>query len=428
MSFSVIKNGEELATTPLRRDALEILEAGYRAVLTKEIVGKQVEINGQQLKIDGQIFSLNAYERIFFVGIGKCALDAGQVFEEKLHGWLTDGIILDVRGAPLRKLRSSIGTHPLPSEENVEVTKSIVEMLENLTEHDLLITVISGGGSSLLCLPYDLSCEALSLMTKALMDKGATIAEINTVRKHTSQIQGGQFAKLAYPATIVSMIFSDVPGNDMGMIASGPTVLDRTTADDARAVLAKYDILNICKLPECNFVDTPKEEHYFERVHNILFATNTQALEMMKREAEKLGYGARVEDAELQGEAREVGARLTREAIESKTCRLFGGETTVTIKKEGKGGRCQEVVLGALEVVREGVVIVAAASDGWDNTPFAGALGDMEVVRHARELGLDVGTMLAENRSYEFFEKVGTHLDTGRTGTNVSDWYFTLTA
>ncbi|MEK7538890.1 MAG: DUF4147 domain-containing protein [Patescibacteria group bacterium] len=428
MSFSVIKNGEELATTPLRRDALVILEAGYRAVLTKEIVGKQVEINGQQLKIDGQIFSLNAYQRIFFVGIGKCALDAGQVIEEKLHGWLTDGIILDVRGAPLRKLRSSIGTHPFPSEENIEVTKSIAEMLEGLTEHDLLITVISGGGSSLLCLPYDLSCEALSSMTKALMDKGATIAEINTVRKHTSQIQGGQFAKLAYPATIVSMIFSDVPGNDMGMIASGPTVLDRTTADDARAVLAKYDILNICKLPECNFVDTPKEEHYFERVHNILFATNTQALEMMKREAEKLGYGARVEDAELQGEAREVGARLMREAVTPKTCRLFGGETTVTVKKDGKGGRCQEVVLGGLEVVRDGVVIVAAASDGWDNTPFAGALGDVNVVGHARELGIDPKLALADNKAYDFFEKVGTHLDTGRTGANVSDWYFTLTA
>ncbi len=422
MNFSVIKNAEELATTPLRRDALEILEAGYQAILTKEVVRSQVEVDGKNLKIDGHIFSLNAYERIFFVGIGKCAFDAGEVFEEKLHGWLTDGIILDVRGAPLQKLRSHIGTHPFPSEVNMEVTRSITKLLEGLTERDLLISVISGGASSLLCLPYDLSCEDLATMTKTLMGKGATIAELNTVRKHTSQIQGGQFAKLAYPATVVSLIFSDVPGNDIGMVASGPTVLDTTAVADARAILEKYGVSNIK-----NLLETPKEEKYFECVHNILFVTNMKALEAMKRMAEKLGYEATVENAELQGEAREVGRRLASEVVEQKTCRLFGGETTVTTIKEGKGGRCLEVALGALGAMRGGVVVVAATSDGWDNTPFAGALGDSDVLRRAQEIGLDPAVASLENQSYAFFEKVGTHIDTGRTGANVSDWYFTLT-
>ena len=428
MNFSVIKNSSELGTTPLRRDALEILEAGYQAILTKEVVGKEVEINGQSLRIGERVVALNVYKRIFFVGIGKCALDAGEGFEEKLGSWLTDGIILDVRGATLKKLRSKIGTHPFPSAQNVEASQSIADLLKGLTDTDLLITVISGGASSLLCLPYDLTCETIGLITKTLMDKGATIDEINTFRKHTSIIQGGQFAKFAYPATVVSLIFSDVPGDNIATVASGPTVLDTTTIADARAVLEKYDILNLCKLPECELTETPKDPEYFQRVHNILFVTTKKALEAMRRTAERLGYQAEVVSAELQGEARAIGQRLVDEATASKMCRLWGGETTVLVKREGKGGRCQEAVLGALTNIKEGVLCIAATSDGWDNTPFAGAIGDMVTLARARELGLDPLTASENNQAYDFFEKVGSHIDTGRTGANVSDWYMTLTS
>ncbi len=428
MNFSVIKNSAALATTPLRRDALEILEAGYQAILTKEVVGSEVEVNGQYLRIGDRVIALSVFKRIFFVGIGKCALDAGEVFEEKLGSWLTDGIILDVRGATLKKLRSKIGTHPFPSEQNVEASQSIADLLEGLTDTDLLITVISGGASSLLCLPYDLTCETIGLITKTLMDKGATIDEINTFRKHTSKIQGGQFAKLAYPATVVSLIFSDVPGDNVATVASGPTVLDTTNIADARAVLEKYDIENLCKLPECELVETPKDPEYFLRVNNILFITTKKALEAMRRSAEHLGYNAEIVSAELQGEARAVGQRLALEATTPKTCRLWGGETTVLVKKEGKGGRCQEAVLGALTNIQEGVLCIASTSDGWDNTPFAGAIGDAVTLERARELGLDPLTASENNQAYNFFEKVGSHIDTGRTGANVSDWYFTLTS
>lgn len=427
MNFSVIKNSAELATTPLRRDALEILEAGYQAILTKEVVGKEVEVNGQYLRIGDRVIALGVFKRIFFVGIGKCALDAGEVFEEKLGSWLTDGIILDVRGATLKKLRSKIGTHPFPSEQNVEATQSIADLLEGLTDTDLLITVISGGASSLLCLPYDLTCETIGFITRMLMDKGATIDEINTFRKHTSKIQGGQFAKLAYPATVVSLIFSDVPGDDIATVASGPTVLDTTNIADARAVLEKYDIENLCKLPVCELAETPKDPEYFLRVNNILFITTKKALEAMRGTAERLGYHTEIVSAELQGEAHAVGQRLANEAIAPKMCRLWGGETTVLVKKEGKGGRCQEVVLGALTNVKEDALCIAATSDGWDNTPFAGAIGDVITLSRARELGLDPLTASENNQAYDFFEKVGSHIDTGRTGANVSDWYFTLT-
>lgn len=427
MNFSVIKNSAALTTTPLRRDALEILEAGYQAILTKEVVESEVEVNGQYLRIGERVIALGVFKRIFFVGIGKCALDAGEVFEEKLGSWLTDGIILDVRGATLKKLRSKIGTHPFPSEQNVEASQSIADLLEGLTDTDLLITVISGGASSLLCLPYDLTCETIGLITKTLMGKGATIDEINTFRKHTSKIQGGQFAKLAYPATVVSLIFSDVPGDDIATVASGPTVLDTTNIADARAVLEKYDIEKLCQLPDCELVETPKDPEYFLRVNNILFITTKKALEAMRREAERLGYHAEIVSAELQGEARAVGQRLALEATTPKTCRLWGGETTVLVKKEGKGGRCQEAVLGALTNMKDGVLCIAATSDGWDNTPFAGAIGDAVTLARARELGLDPLTASENNQAYDFFEKVGSHIDTGRTGANVSDWYITLT-
>lgn len=428
MFFSTIKNAGELATTPLREDALRILEAGYQAILTKEVIQKDVEVNGQYLRVGERVMSLGVFKRIFFVGIGKCALDAGEVFEEKLGSWLTGGIILDVRGATLKKLRSKVGTHPFPSEQNVKAAESIAELLEGLTDTDLLITVISGGASSLLCLPSDLSCEALGLITKTLMAQGATISEINTFRKHISKIQGGQFAKMAYPATVVSLIFSDVPGDDIAIVASGPTVLDTTTIADARGVLKKYNIEELCKLPECEFVETPKDPEYFQRVYNILFVTNKKALFAMKGEAERLGYNAEIASAEFQGEARDAGKYFMQEAVTPKTCRLLGGETTVVVKKEGKGGRCQEVALGALSEVREGALLVAATSDGWDNTPFAGAIADSETLARARELGLDPLSASENNQAYDFFEKIGSHIDTGRTGANVSDWYFTLTS
>lgn len=429
MEFKVIKNSEELSTTQLRKDALAILEAGYQAIMTKEVMRKEFDVNGQQLKVDGHIFQLSNYERIFFVGIGKCSLDAGEVVEEKLGAWLTDGIILDVRGAPLQRLRSYVGTHPFPSNTNVQVTESIAELLEGLTERDLLITVVSGGGSSLLCLPHDITCDATALISKTLMDKGADISEMNTVRKHTSNIQGGQFAKMAYPATVVSLIFSDVPGNDMSMVASGPTVLDKTTTEDAHKIFVKYDIEKLCNLPDCSLVETPKDQKFFENVYNILLVTNEKSLNAMKYEAEQRGYLAAVEDTALQGEAFEVGKMLAGQATAPKTCRLFGGETTVIFRnKEGKGGRCQEAALGALTCVNDDALFVAATSDGWDNTPFAGVMSDTAVSQRANEVGLSPQTAHEENLAFDFFEKTGAHIDTGRTGANVSDWYFTISA
>lgn len=422
----IITNRADLATTPLRDDALAILEAGYAAIDTEAVIQNVVAYDGHTLRVGDRVYALDEYERVFLIGIGKCAADAGAVLERMLGERITDGVIVDVRGAMLSRVRSFKGTHPMPSTENVAAAREVVALLEQATERDLILTVISGGGSALLCLPHDMTCTALERITKALMKSGATIQELNTVRKHLSDIQGGQFAKLAHPARVVALIFSDVPGDDLSVIASGPTVRDETSKEDAERILANYGVQTFCELPDCKVVETPKEETWFEHVDNILVLTNRTALTAMAREAEARGYAAKIVTTQLVGEANDVGADLARAATAGKTVKLYGGETTVTVHGNGTGGRNQEVVLGGLSELPQSTVLVAAASDGWDNSEAAGAIGDHELYMQAKVLGLDPSLSLNENNSFEFFSRVGGHIITGRRGTNVSDLYFTI--
>ena len=422
----MIKNFEELATSQLRRDALTILEAGYSAINPRALIMSKVSLKGEELCIEDETYTCSLYERIFFVGIGKCGIDAAAAFEEILGDRITDGIVLDVRPTTLPHIRSFVGTHPYPSEANVSATGEIVKMLTGVTERDLVIVLISGGGSALLCLPNEMDCETLAHFTKLLMERGANIRELNTVRKHLSRIHGGNLAKLCYPAKVVSFILSDVPGNDISFIASGPTVMDTTSVADAEAVLRKYNLVNECQSASCTLIETPKEQKYFEKVSNLLLMTNRDALAGMQRSAENLGYHARILTDTLTGEARESGAALVREAKEPHECVLAAGETTVTVPKPGKGGRNQEMVLGALSIIPENVVFIAAASDGWDNSDVAGALGDHTLFIHAVDKSLDANEHLRENSSYTFFADVGGHIKTGRTGSNVADLFIVL--
>jgi glycerate-2-kinase len=426
MILPLIKNMNELGTTPLRRDALAILEAGYEAVSTERVIREEVEVSGNDICIKGRNICLTDYQRIFFVGIGKCAVDASLVFEELLGDRITEGIVLDVKNGIFKKLRSFAGTHPHPSLFNVTATKEIVRMLQGVTEHDLVIVIVSGGGSSLLCLPHDIKCDTLREMTETLWSHGATIAEVNTVRKHLSDIQGGQLARLVYPATVLTFLFSDVPGNDIGTIASGPTVRDETTVEDAERILAKYDVLTQCKLPNCELVETPKEQKYFDRVFNILLVTNEKALEAMKKKGEELGYHAEIKDTGAEGFAAPFGRRLGELPLPARSCELYGGELTVEIRGKGEGGRAQECALAAVTTITDHRVLVAASSDGWDNTDVAGAIVDAGDRKRARTLGLSPEEYLARNDSYHFWKKAGGAIVTGRTGINVADFYFVL--
>jgi len=422
---SIILNKDELleSNSKLRRDALQILEAGYSAINTEKILRSQITLEeGGALCIENTGFQCSFYERIFFVGIGKCAFEGAEVIEDILGDQLTDGVVIDVKIGSLKKIRCYQGTHPYPSEANVFATREILEMIKGVTERDLVLVLISGGGSSLLCQPHNISVENLIEITKTLTQRGADIFELNTVRKHLSLVQGGNLAKLCFPSQVVSLIFSDVLGNDISMIASGPTIIDTTSKEDAGKILKKYEIQNY------EITETPKDQKYFDNVKNVLVCSNQNALIAMKSKAEELGFNTSIETEKLSGDASEVGKELATKEIRAKTCLLFGGETTVKIMGEGgMGGRNQEMALSALPLIKPNSVLICAASDGWDNTPHAGALVDSELFEKAKNLNLSPEKFLAKSDSYNFFKQVEDGaLCTGRLGSNVSDLYIML--
>ncbi|MEY4745279.1 MAG: hypothetical protein RL272_1224 [Candidatus Parcubacteria bacterium] len=420
MPRRLVRNRTSLATTSLRRDALAVLEAGLRAIDTRRAVRAAFRLQGSKLRLGGRSWDLSRFERIYVVGIGKAAYDAAVEIERILGRRIEGGIVLDVKSGPLRRMTSIAGTHPLPSLANMRATGEIVALLKQAGSKDLVIAVVSGGGSALLCWPYGMKGDALAGITDALMRKGASIREINTVRKHLSEIQGGQFARMAYPATVIGLLFSDVPGDDPGIIASGPTVRDTTTADDAAAILAKHDILRTCRMPDCRLRETPKDPVFFSRVANVIVMSNRAALRAMAAEARRLGYAARVLSRELSGEARDVGRRLAGLPRRGEMV-LAAGETTVTVRGKGRGGRNQEVALGALSEAGDDVLVISCASDGIDNTPAAGAIADAVTRRQAAAKRLDARAALSANASYDFFRKLGQQIITGKTGANVSD-------
>jgi glycerate 2-kinase len=424
-----IKNFDELATTDARKALLTIAEAGYEAIDTNTVLEKIIKLDGTMLTLADQVIDLAKVEKVIFVGIGKCASEAGQVAERVLGDRITAGVVVDIKvSPPLKRIKTFCGTHPLPSDENLAAAEAIVEVLKGLTERDLVIFLISGGGSVLLFLPEDKkNKEEVSIM-KSLIAAGATIHEINTIRKHLSYARGGYLAKDAYPARVVSLIFSDVVGDELTSIASGPTVKDETTVEDAIGVLTKFQVLDGRDVRNLGLIDTPKDDKYFENVSNNLVLSNTHALIAMKEAAEKLGFHAEIGSNMVVGEAEEVGKMIAENihAAASHTVLLWGGETTVTVRGTGRGGRNLELCASALRFVQDGEEILSFASDGRDHGAFAGAVCDTITTRAAIMAGADMEAFRATNDLYPFFEKIGQYLMTGDTGSNVSDLIIAL--
>ena len=436
--IQVIKNFQQLATSALRKQALLIAEEGFEAINTKKAVEKNFlyKPKKQQLIIFNQKFALGQFKRIVCIGFGKAALEAVTAIQQILKDKITCGYVLDLKEGSLGNIVCRVGTHPLPTKVNIEATEELVAMLEACGEEDLVICVVSGGGSALLCRPHDMTCETESALTSALMVKGAGIQELNTVRKHISSVKGGNLAKIIYPATCISLIFSDVPGDDISMVASGPTVKDATTNRDAAEILQKYDVLAMCELPSCKLLETPKEEKYFKNIHNILFVSAKQALTAMSERAEELGFTVKIFSPAYQGEAGKLAKEIISESKKGQ-CLLGAGESTVKIKApvrlgsgrlsgEGKGGRNQEMALAALSIIQDNQVLLCLASDGRDNTEAAGAVADASVAARAKVLNLEPEKFLANNDSFTFFESLGESIITGPTGANVSDFFVML--
>ena len=339
--------------------------------------------------------------------------------------------------------------HPIPNEAGQEGALRILDLARQAGEHDLLFCLISGGGSALLPAPVEgITLADLQALTGAMLRCGATINEINAVRKHCSRLKGGQLARVAAPATVISLVLSDVVGNPLDVIASGPTVPDTTTFGDAYAVLDKFGIVD--EVPQAivdhlragmagDVPDTPKPgDPLFDRVQNVIVGSNAIAARAAEAAAREMGWHTLVLSTYVEGEAREialVGAAIAKSLVSEgwpiprPACVIAGGETTVTVRGTGKGGRNQEIALAAAIALDgwQGVTLFTLATDGTDGpTDAAGAVVDGQTVSRARELGMSAADYLARNDSYSFFDRLDDLIRTGPTNTNVNDLLFVL--
>jgi len=442
----LIKNGETQHNQKARRVALKSLEYALNAIDPKQIIKSKLSLKNSILHVDGYMFDLKKFRNIYVIGGGKASGSMAEALEQILGNCIKNGLVNVPRGSKNKAdiIRFHEASHPIPDEKGVEGTRRMVEIAKNAEENDLIICLISGGGSSLMPLPRDnISIADKREITNALLKCGANINEINTVRKHISDFKGGWLAKKAYPATILNLILSDVVGDPLEFIASGPTVPDSTTFSDAINVLKKYDLWN--KTPTTirkvlsdgekgKIAETPKaDDETFKKVFNVIIGNNRfasmKAVEHLKSE----GLNTLLLTAILEGEARHVGVMLASIAREvsisdnpiSKPVGIIaGGETTVTVTGKGLGGRNQEIALAAAQKLKgmDGVVVASLSTDGIDGpTDAAGAIVDGQTVKKAAEKGLAPEEYLSKNDSYHFFSEIGDLIFTGQTGTNVND-------
>jgi glycerate 2-kinase len=422
-----VSNPEVFELSPLRKDALKILDRGLTAVDSASVIHNELKWDKQNriLNIGSLTYQLGDFENFYFIAIGKCAVESATAVEDMLGEEITDGFVLDVGESSFSKLQCRRGTHPHSSEQNVSATKEIAGLISQASEKDLILVIISGGGSALLAQPYKIGLDELSVIFKGLTAKGATIEELNTVRKHLSEVTGGQLAEMAYPATVINLLMSDVAGDDPSIIASGPFVKDDSTVTDAQNILEKYG-LTVAELRE-----TPKDSKYFEKVSTEVIVNSHKALEAMRQEAQTLGYSAEIETDVMKGEASEVGVELGKRHLSPKSAVFLAGETTVNIRNpDGEGGRNMEVALGALLTLQDSAdeqkLILACASDGRDNSDFAGAIADEVSLMSSKYINLNPKEFLEKNNSKKFWEQVDGRIITGPTGINVADFVFVL--
>jgi hydroxypyruvate reductase len=431
----------------LRKHANEIFKHVLNTLNTEQLVRKKVSIHDSKLLVDKREYNLNNYENIYMVGGGKACAPMAKAMEDLLGDKIDNGIIVVKydHGLPLKKIETVEASHPIPDENGKRGTSDILRLLSKTGEKDLIICLISGGGSALLVQPHkEITLQDIQATSAELLACGATIDEINTVRKHLSSIKGGQLAKAAYPSTLITLILSDVVGDPMDIISSGPTVPDESTFEDAYKITQKYSLED--KIPNSVYrflrsgkmgeiEETPEHgNEIFDNTQNVIIGSNKIALEAAEKKAIDLGYNTIILSSLVEGESREVAkffAAIAKEVSRTGTpvpkpaCIIAGGETTVTIKGKGKGGRNQEFALSAAMEIEgcEGVVILSAGTDGTDGpTDATGAIVDFNTCKDARKkFRLSPEEFLSRNDSYNFFKKTGEHIITGPTMTNVMD-------
>jgi len=434
----------------MRSDAKRLFDAAVKRVDPFEAVKRFVHLSGGRLLLGPREsvqtpLSLEAFEHIYVIGGGKASGPMAKALEEILGERISGGLVVVKYGfaEPLSHSEIMEAGHPIPDRNGEEGARSIVEMLQRTGENDLVLSVISGGGSALLPLPAgEITLSEKQAVTRMLLECGATIGEINTVRKHISLSKGGQMARAAFPATTVNLMLSDVVGDRLDVIASGPFVPDSSTFQDAWSIIEKYRLesapSSVRRYLERGMLgeteETPKaEDPVFRKVKNFVIGSNILALEAAEREAKKLGYNTLVLSSMIEGETREVAhvhAAIAKEILSrgrpvaAPACVISGGETTVTIRGKGTGGRNQEFCLASAMDISSlpGVVILSGGTDGNDGpTDAAGGVVDSLTFRKGEELGMSAQSFLENNDAYHFLERTGDLLVTGPTKTNVMD-------
>jgi glycerate 2-kinase len=442
----LIKNAETPLLRKARTLALRSLEHALNAVDPKKLLKTKISLENSNLHANELTFNLEKFRNIYVVGGGKASGSMAEATEEVLGKRITDGYVNvphgDKHKTSIIKLQEA--GHPIPDEAGVAGTRRIMAIAEQAEEDDFIICLISGGGSSLMPLPQDgVSLADKRELTSALLKSGARINEINAVRKHVSAFKGGWLAKKAYPATVLNLVLSDVVGDTLEFIASGPTAPDSTTFADARKVLEKYglwkkapaSIRRVLSDSEKGLTaETPKKEDaIFERVYSVVLGNSRTAALAAAQYLKWEGLNTLLLTSTLEGEARHVGTMLasvaneiaaTGNPVAKPAAIVVGGETTVAVAGKGVGGRNQELALSAALKLHDvdGAVIVSLSTDGVDGpTTATGAIIDGKTLARAERLGMDASEYLAENDSHSYFSRIGDLIVTGPTGTNVND-------
>ena len=430
-------------------DIKNIFLRGVAAVHPRELMRRNVQVNtaARVINISGDDCTVGEGARVWVLGAGKAAAAMAQEVENILDGHFpVQGFAVTKYGhaLPLQRIELAEAGHPVPDQNSVAASVKLLETVRQVRQGDLVIFLLSGGASALLAdVPAGCSLAEVQELFEALLKSGADIREMNTVRKHLSGIKGGQLAKSIYPATLYTLVLSDVVGDDLSVIGSGPTVPDPTTFADTMAILRKYHLPEKISARLLQHIenglageipDTPKPgDPHFRQVHNHLAGTNRLALEAAADKARALGYHTQVLSAGITGEADTVANTLIRQALDYKgplpACLLNGGETTVHVTGNGLGGRNQQLALAAGIAMADhhGLTFLSGGTDGSDGpTNAAGAIVDASLVKNAREKGLDPNSFLQENDAWHFFSEAGGLMITGPTQTNVMDLMITL--
>ena len=435
------ENGRELAW--------QIMRAALRAVDPYQAIKNALRLDGETLRVGETDYDLRRFERIIVVGAGKASAPMARAVEELLGERVATGLVNVKYGYTddVQRITLCEAAHPVPDQSGLDGTREIVRLLEQADENDLVLCLISGGGSALMMLPEDsISLADYQALTNALLRSGATINEINTIRKHIERVKGGRLAQAAHPASVATLILSDVVGNPLDFIASGPTVPDTTTFEDALGVLRRFDLLDTVPTSVRTWLErgaagdvpeTPKPgDALFDRVSTVVIGSNDIAAEAALSKARDLGFNALLLTTYLEGEAREMGklaASLAKELLYRElplrppACLILGGETTVTVHGGGRGGRNQEIALasGVALAGVERALVVALATDGSDGpTDAAGGFADTGSLARGAAAGVDARDALARNDSNAALVAMGDLLVTGPTNPNVNDLLF----